>query len=115
MKFLVDHNVGRGVAQALASDGYDVIFIGDVDPHMRDTDILEWAVRDHRILITQDHDFGTLVYHSGLPHAGVLFLRMGEARRSERIAVLHWILEQHAADLPNHFSTYEHGRLRIRE
>jgi predicted nuclease of predicted toxin-antitoxin system len=78
MRCLIDHNVGRGVAQALASDGHDAIFVGDVDLHMIDTDILAWAVRDQRILITQDHDFGALVYRSGWSHRGVLLLRMGE-------------------------------------
>jgi hypothetical protein len=32
MRFLVDHNVGRGVAKALSDDGYDVVFAGDVNP-----------------------------------------------------------------------------------
>jgi predicted nuclease of predicted toxin-antitoxin system len=114
MKFLVDHNVGRGVAQALALDGHEVIFVGDVDPHMIDADILAWAVRDQRILITQDHDFGALVYYSGRPHSGILLLRMGQARRDERIAAIRWILRQHGHELPGHFSTFENGRLRIR-
>jgi predicted nuclease of predicted toxin-antitoxin system len=114
MKFLVDHNVGRGVAHALQEAGHEAIFVGDVDPHMEDTAILTWAVREQRLLITQDHDFGALVYQSGASHAGVLLLRMGEARRAERIAVLRWILDNHAADLPGCFSVFENGRLRIR-
>ncbi len=114
MKFLVDHNVGCGVAQALQADGHDAIFVGDVDLHMSDADVLAWAVREQRILITQDADFGALVYHSGQPHVGIVLLRMGGARRAERVAVLRWILTHHAVDLPNHFSTFENGRLRIR-
>jgi predicted nuclease of predicted toxin-antitoxin system len=114
MKFLVDHNVGRGVAHALQADGHDAIFVGDVNLHMPDADILAWAVREQRILITQDFDFGTLVYHSGQPHTGILLLRMGEARSTERVAALRWILAAHAEDLPHHFSTFENGRLRIR-
>jgi predicted nuclease of predicted toxin-antitoxin system len=81
---------------------------------MMDIDILAWAVREQRILITQDHDFGALVYHSGQPHTGVLLLRMGEARRAERIAALRWIMKEHGTSLSNHFSTFENGRLRIR-
>ncbi|MDX9956326.1 MAG: DUF5615 family PIN-like protein [Anaerolineae bacterium] len=114
MKFLVDHNVGRGVALALLVDGHDALFVGDVDLHMPDTAILAWAVSEQRILITQDHDFGALVYQSGQCHAGILLLRMGEARRAERIAVLRWILDNYAIELPQHFTIYENGRLRIR-
>ena len=114
MRFLVDHNVGRGVALALNADGHEAICVGDVDVHMSDPDMLGWAVREQRILITQDHDFGVLVYQSGRPHAGVLLLRMGESRRAERIAALRWILQEHAEDLPGHFSTFDNGLLRIR-
>jgi predicted nuclease of predicted toxin-antitoxin system len=114
MKFLVDHNVGRSVAQFLTNAGHDTIFVGDVDPHMLDSEILHWAVRDQRILITQDHDFGMLVYRSNQPHAGVLLLRMGQARRAERIAALKWILQHHADELPGCFSVFENERLRIR-
>ena len=114
MRFIVDHNVGRSVAQALTTDGHDTVFAGDVDPHMPDVEVLSWAVREQRILITQDHDFGMLVYQSEQAHAGVLLLRMGQARRAERIAVIRWILDQHAREIPGHFSTFESGRLRIR-
>lgn len=88
--------------------------MGDIDLHMPDTTILAWAVREQRILITQDHDFGALVYQSSQPHAGILLLRMGESRRAERVAVLRWILDNYATELPQHFTIYENGRLRIR-
>jgi predicted nuclease of predicted toxin-antitoxin system len=112
--FLVDHNVGQGVAMDLIQSGYDAIYVGDVDPHMSDSSILEWAVRERRIVITQDHDFGMLVFHSGRPHAGVVLLRMGEARRAARIAVVRWILAHYAISLPDRFCVFENGRLRIR-
>ena len=114
LRFLVDHNVGRGVAESLRQDGYDVIYVGDVDPHLSEVSILQWAVRERRIVITQDHDFGMLVFHSGQPHAGVVLLRMGEARRAARIAAIRWILEHYASALADHFSVFENGRLRIR-
>ena len=81
---------------------------------MPDATILDWAVREQRILITQDHDFGMLAYKSGQSHAGILLLHMGHALRSERVAVIRWILETHGHELVAHFSTFENGRLRIR-
>ena len=114
LRFLVDHNVGRGVAQFLVERVHDAIFVGNVDLHMPDRDILDWALRDRRIILTQDHDFGALIHHSGESHAGILLLRMGHARREERIAVMRWILKEHAADLPGCFCVYANGRLRVR-
>jgi predicted dinucleotide-binding enzyme len=40
LRLLVDHNVGHGVALALAAAGHDVVFAGDVDPHLSDVAIL---------------------------------------------------------------------------
>ncbi len=56
------------MAQALSADGHDAEFAGDVDPHMPDGDVLDWAVRERRIPITQDHNFGMLVYQSKQDH-----------------------------------------------
>jgi predicted nuclease of predicted toxin-antitoxin system len=114
VRFLVDFNVGRAVADYLRQAGYDTAFVGDADPRMSDADILLWAVRERRIVVTMDADFGKLVYHSGHPHAGVLFLRMPGARRETKVGIVKWILEHHAGDLPGRFCIFDGGILRVR-
>ena len=114
MRFLVDFNVGRAVANYLRQSGYDVTSVGDVDPRMNDAGILLWAVREQRVVLTMDTDFGELVYHSGHAHAGVILLRMPGARRDTKVGIVKWILEHHASDLPGHFCVFHAGRLRIR-
>jgi predicted nuclease of predicted toxin-antitoxin system len=114
LRLLLDHNVGRGVALALQQDGIDVLFVGDIDPHMPDVAILRRAVQEQRLIVTQDLDFGTLVYHSGHPHSGVLLLRMTSSSRDDRINAILWIIEHYGAQLPGRFTVFEGGRLRIR-
>ncbi len=114
LRLLVDHNVGRGVALALCEAGYDAVFAGDVDPHLSDTAILAWAVSEGRLIITQDNDFGALVYRSGKPHSGVLLLHMPDATRQERTTTLLWLLDHHAAIIAGHFSVFQNNQLRIR-
>jgi len=111
---LVDFNVGRAVADYLRQTDHDTAFVGDVDPRMDDVDILLWAVRERRIVVTMDTDFGELVYHSGRSHSGVLLLRLPGATRNEKVHVVRWILEHYAGDLPGHFCVFDAGRLRIR-
>jgi predicted nuclease of predicted toxin-antitoxin system len=114
LRLLLDHNVGRGVALALRQAGLDVLFAGDVDPHMSDATILRWAVQEQRLIVTQDLDFGTLVYHSGHPHAGVLLLRMASSGRDERASAILWLIQHYGSQLPGKFTVFEGGRLRIR-
>lgn len=114
MNILVDASAGVGVAVALRSLGHDAAFVRDRDPDMADPDILQWAVVEMRLVITADKDFGELVYKSGLPHAGVLLLRLEEARTAERVRVVTDILTHYADQLLGRFSVYQDGRLRVR-
>ncbi|MFQ6057593.1 MAG: DUF5615 family PIN-like protein [Anaerolineae bacterium] len=114
LRFLVDVNVGQAIVECLHRAGYDAVAVRDLDPRMDDVDILALAVRERRIIVTMDTDFGELVYHSEQPHAGVLLLRMPGARRDEKVRIMERILAQHADKLAGHFCVYQRGRLRIR-
>ena len=74
MNVLIDVSAGQIVGNAIRRLGHDVLHVRDVDPRMADIDILAWAVRESRLVVSMDKDFGELVYRSGLPHAGVLLL-----------------------------------------
>ena len=74
MKFLVDESTGKKLAKLLATK-YDALFVGDILKSAKDEDILKFAERDERILITDDKDFGRLVLMLGKPSSGVIFLR----------------------------------------
>ena len=81
---------------------------------MADLNILALAVREKRMVVTMDKDFGELVYRSREPHAGVLLLRLEEARSAEKVAVIEEIFTNYEDQLPGNFSVYQSGRLRIR-
>ncbi len=114
MKILVDVSAGQAVRDALIALGFDVQSVRDRDPRMPDQDILEWAVRDNRLVVTMDKDFGELVFRSGKGHSGVLLLRMEGARASEKAAIATGLFSQFGDQLSGRFSVYQDGRIRIR-
>ncbi len=61
MKFLVDECTGPKVARWLTENGYDVYSIADQSPGWTDREVLEKAVTENRVLITNDKDFGFLI------------------------------------------------------
>jgi Domain of unknown function (DUF5615) len=83
-------------------------------PGMSDPDVLAWAARDSRILLTFDKDFGQLARLSGLPATcGVILFRMPMPKPGDvgqRLA--HLITARD--DWEGHFSVIEPGRLRLR-
>ena len=102
------------MADALRALGLDTVFVRDRVPMLSDEDILMWAVADGRLVVTMDKDFGELVYRSGLPHAGVLLLRLEDARTDEKIRIVTDIVSRFDWALPSRFAVYRTGRLRIR-
>lgn len=114
LRFLVDVNVGQAVASWLQTEGYDALSVRDIDPRMDDRNVLALAVREGRVVITMDRDFGELVHHYGKGHAGVLLLRLGDAQSSEKVEAVRQIVQYHSDELVGHFCVYRGGRLRVR-
>lgn len=62
MRFLVDQNVSHRVCPELQAAGHDVVHVQTVSLHdVDDVEVLEFAARDRRIIITSDTDFGGLL------------------------------------------------------
>jgi len=77
MRFLLDENVDLPLADYLRARSYDVTAIAtDYTRSIKDDQVLEIARNERRILITNDKDFGVLIYQENLPHTGVIFLRL---------------------------------------
>lgn len=57
LKFLVDHNIPQSVSEWLIAQTYDVKLVKDINPEMSDRNVSEIAIREARILLTNDSDF----------------------------------------------------------
>jgi len=97
MNFLLDVSASGIVADWLIQLGHDVAEVGRKDPGMSDNEILNWAVRERRIIITTDNDFEEMIWRQGKPHCGVL--RLENLPRSERIGLLRDVFDRHSSDL----------------
>jgi len=114
MRFLADENFPGAAVTALGAAGHDVVWVGEVAAGAKDLDVLAWAAREQRILLTFDKDFGELANASALPTGcGVILLRIPMPRPSDvgrRLADLITARD----DWAGHFSVIEPGRVRMR-
>lgn len=115
LKFLVDMGVGKKTEKLLQEHGYDTKNVRDINPRMSDKEILQIAASEGRVVATMDKDFGELVYNSGLPHGGVLLLRLEDASSDKRAKIVEKILAQYSDKILNKFSVFKDGKLRIRK
>ena len=113
MRFLADENFPGAAISALVAAGRDVVWIGLAAPGSSDSEVLEFAIREQRILLTFDKDFGELARASSLPPTcGVILLRIpmpGPDATGQMLADL--ILARD--DWAGHFSVIEPGRIRL--
>jgi predicted nuclease of predicted toxin-antitoxin system len=115
VKFLIDESADARVAPYLRNVGHEVALVAaDYAPALDDVEILAIAVREQRILITFDRDFGELVFDQGQPHAGVLYFRLGHIELPTEIERLEHVLI-HYADRLDHFITVTRRAVRVRK
>lgn len=103
MRGIVDECLGPIVARWLRGEGHDVISIFEVARRSVDVDILAWAVRDDRILLTADKGFGDLVFRDRHAHRGIILLRLDDESPASVIRVLTDLLAQYADQIDHHF------------
>lgn len=76
MRLLADENIPLPSIERLRGAGHDVVAVSEDSPGVTDREVLARAVRDHRILLTFDRDYGALVYQHGMqPPPGVIYFR----------------------------------------
>lgn len=114
MKFLIDVcAASRSLEASLIDQGHDVLSVRDSDPEAPDATVLERAYRENRVLITEDKDFGELVFVHRLPHPCIV--RFVEMRVVEKVAAVNELIRRHSDELRNGtLVVVTRGRLRFR-
>ena len=114
MKFLLDVCVSsRSLTEFLIAQGHDVVSAIAIDPRMSDDRLLEVALREDRVLVTEDKDFGEIMFVQEHPHGPLV--RLVELSVDEQVQAIGELLERYAHELSGPVVvTISSGRIRIR-
>jgi len=113
MKLLLDTCVWGGALKRLEAAGIDVEWTGSWTKDPGDSEILAYAYREERILVTLDKDFGELAILRDIPHHGIIRLVDISARQQGDYCLA--ILMKYGSELFNGaIVTVEPSRVRIR-
>ena len=113
LQFLADESCDFAVVRALRGEGYDVSAVAEVTQRSDDKELIEQAAQEHRIFLTEDKDFGWLVFVSHTESTGVILIRFpGNARATLAQTVLKVVQEQ-GEQLRGAFVVVQPGYVRI--
>lgn len=90
---LTDENIDVEVLSYLREQGFDVFDIKEeLLFGLSDKEILNFAYASNRVVISQDSDFGTLVYRDKEPFIGIIYLRPGHEKQEVHVQTVKYLL-----------------------
>lgn len=114
MRFLADESCDFAVVRALRVAGHDVVAVAEGSLRgSGDVEVIALAKDNRRILLTEDKDFGQLVFAALKANTGVLFVRYPHAARSDLAREVLDLVASRGDTLYGIFAVIEPGRVRI--
>jgi len=112
MRLLADLCIARLTISGLRADGHDVLALSEARLNPADKDVLELAASEGRILLSEDADFGALLWQQQSLATGVL--RLEQINAQEQLASAREAIALHADGLTGGaMVTVRRGRIRI--
>jgi len=113
MQILANENFPGEAVEALRARGHDVFWARTDSPGSPDTEVVNRAASEHRILVTFDKDFGELAFRRGLSSpAGIILFRI-KAPSAAHVALVAVTVLESRDDWAGHFSVVEEQRIRM--
>ena len=114
MRFLLDVcAASRSMQTTLSALGHDVLSAVGYAPRASDEELLALALAEERILITEDKDFGELVFVRRLPHPCII--RFTDMPIAEKVAAMREMIESEAEAMrQGNIIVVTRSRIRIR-
>ena len=113
MRFLADESCDAAVVAALRASGHDVLVVAEIARGADDDHVISLASRDQRILLTEDKDFGQLVFAAVKDNSGVVLIRFPQTARASLGKAIVDLIDARGAPLSGSFAVVEPGKVRI--
>ncbi len=113
MRFLADESCDFAAVHALRAAGHDVVAVSEVARGAVDSVVIELARSERRVLVTEDKDFGQLVFAAARQSSGVVLLRWPVSARGTLGSALVEFVAAQRDSLTGSFAVVEPGRARV--
>lgn len=114
MNLLADEGVDRQIVIQLRADGHAVLYVAEMSPGISDELVLQEANNAQAVLVTEDKDFGELVFRQRLIHLGVILIRLHGLPSDAKSHIVAEAVGRHGPEMQNAFTVISPGMVRIR-
>ncbi|HET7115458.1 MAG TPA: DUF5615 family PIN-like protein [Hanamia sp.] len=114
MNFVADESVDAPIVHKLRENKHTVFSIAEKHAGIDDDEVLKIAYNTKCILITQDKDFGELVFRLGKAHEGVLLLRLSGMNPYLKAELCFNVIEQYSNKIHGAFTVVYKEFVKIR-
>jgi predicted nuclease of predicted toxin-antitoxin system len=111
---IADESVNKNLIIALRKAGHSVLSIAEESAGISDQEIVIKSLIPPRIIISEDKDFGELVYHHKVSVIGVIFLRYTPYEFDIIKERLLTFIADHMGNLQGKFAVITFNKIRIR-
>lgn len=112
---IFDENVDKLLIERIKQLDIESISIREYNPGISDREVIELTKSKDGILITEDKDFGELVFSYNIKGCSVIFLRYDKVDYDQIIKNLIKVLNEHLNSPKHHFITINRKKIRIRK
>ena len=91
-----------------------MLYVAESSAGLGDADVIALALHDTRLLLTEDKDFGDLVFRRERAVPGVVLMRIGPENPALKTIRLAAAIERYGERLFDHYTVIEEGRFRSR-
>jgi predicted nuclease of predicted toxin-antitoxin system len=114
MRWLADECVAAALVGRLRAAGHDVSYVAEDEASASDSAVVRLAYAEGRLLLTEDKDFGDLVFRLTMLLPGVVLLRLGQYDNTVKWARLEAVIGHFGSGLFGRFVVVEDKRFRSR-
>lgn len=115
LRFLIDENVDFPIVDYLKNLGFDVKTVVEIKRSLGDKEILTLANNGNRVIITNDKDFGQLIFREKLPHKGVILFRLLDESSEAKIKRLKEVFSKYENKFSSNFVVITGAKVRINQ
>ena len=112
---IADENIDHQIIQSLRKLGIEIFSIYENERGKTDIDIVKSSRVPPRIILTEDKDFGEMVFQNGIRNISVVFIRYTFFETREMIEILKNLFLRSHNELFGKFTTVTTQKIRSRK